>query len=965
MVLIRRGLPRTVLVALLLRRGHTVSSDFLVDLLWGDALPRNPANALQIQVSYLRKTLGGAAGGESSWLETRPGGYALVTEPEHIDAHRFEAAVRAFPHVDGLSSQTDLLDALDEVTRALGLWRGDALEEVAGMDFARGEITRLEELRWASTERRVELQLRLGRHGDAIGELSDLVERMPLRERFRAQLVLALYRAGRQADALRAFGDARRTLVEELGIEPGADLRDLERRVLQQDPSLDWAPAVEPRSEMVTATVQATASPRGRSGRLPVPVTPLIGREMQLAGVEQLLDGHRAVTLTGPAGAGKTRLAIEVAVRSGRPVCYVDFSPIDDPTLVAPTVAAAAGVTVTPGDDPVTSIAETLASRVVLLVLDTCEHVVAPVAQLAAAVLGAAPDVQLLATSRRALNVSGEFAWPVPPLDLPPPDAATAAEITAHASVSLFIARASAVSPELNVDDSVAAEIAAICLALDGLPLAIELAAARADVLSPEAIRVRLEDRFGLLIHGGADVTERQQTLRAAIDWSFELLSDDQRTFFARLGVFAGTFGLDVALTVAGEGLDSPLELLASLVKQSMVTRAGHDRFRLLDTLRAYALDVLAELDADETRDRHADVFVQLAERGELAIRGPDQLAWLDRFRTDVNNFRGALEWCLLTGDTTRTARLAGALAWFWTLNGMLTEAIQQLERLVDIDDVPPAIHAKCLWGYALLAASLGRLETARDAGYRAAWLARPHDDAATAYGLNAAAVAEWALGNHDRSLEAHREAIGLLEKLDDRWGLAVCHVLQARTLFDVQDPGAAAVARAGVDHARRAGDRHVLGIALTQIAQIAVAGGDAAGAVSAGSEALDLQERITYTEGIVSALHVLGHARRIAGELDAARQHHRRALGLASRIGHAPAMCEAIEDLARDEATTRPDLAAMLLRVAQQERIRLGLPLRQRDAQELAALEHNVSRTAEPEVGDRTFSDVVAEMAV
>ena len=314
-------------------------------------------------------------------------------------------------------------------------------------------------------------------------------------------------------------------------------------------------------------------------------------------------------------------------------------------------------------------------------------------------------------------------------------------------------------------------------------------------------------------------------------------------------------------MIVAGQGLDAPLELLASLVKQSMVARSGHDRYRLLDTLRAYALEHLAELDADDTRDRHADVYVRLAEQGEVQIRGADQLAWLEQLRSDVNNLRAALEWCLLTGDTTRTARLAGALAWFWTLNGMLTEAIQHLERLVDVADVPPPIRARCLWGYALLAASLGRLETARDAGYRAAEVARGCDDTGVAYGLNAAAVAEWALGNHERSLDAHREAIALLDKLDDRWGLAVCNVLLARTLFDVGDPAADAVAATGVDHARRAGDRHVLGIALTQVAQIAIAGGDAHAAVSAASEALELQELIGYTEGIVSALHVLGHA--------------------------------------------------------------------------------------------------------
>ena len=957
---IRRGLPRTILVVLVLRRGHTVTSDFLVDVLWGDELPRNPANALQIQVSYLRKTLGAADPSGSAVLETQAGGYALVVDPEQIDAHRFEVASRSFTPLKALRSEAELLDALDETERALALWRGDALEDVAGLEFARGEIARLDELRWAATERWVDLELRLGRHGDTIGPLAELVRKMPLRERLHEQLMLAFYRSGRQADALRAYGDARRTLVEELGIEPGAELRTLERRILQQDPSLDWAPADDPPP---AAIVEPSPPGRATSGRLPVPVSALVGRDQQITRLEHLVERHRALTLTGPAGAGKTRLAIEVAARNHRHVCYVDFSPIDDPALVAPTVAAAAGVTIAPGDDPVATIAEALASREVLVVLDTCEHVVGAAAQLASAALRTAPGVRVLATSRRPLGVSGEFTWPVPPLDLPPPDAVGADDITSHAAVALFVERATAVSPDLEVDDTVAADIAAVCIALDGLPLAIELAAARTDVLSPAAVRSRLEDRFGLLVDGGTDVAERQQTLRAAIDWSFELLSPPQRTFFARLSAFAGTFSLDAALIVAGQGLDAPLELLASLVKQSMVARSGHDRYRLLDTLRAYALEHLAELDADDTRDRHADVYVRLAEQGEVQIRGADQLAWLEQLRSDVNNLRAALEWCLLTGDTTRTARLAGALAWFWTLNGMLTEAIQHLERLVDVADVPPPIRARCLWGYALLAASLGRLETARDAGYRAAEVARGCDDTGVAYGLNAAAVAEWALGNHERSVDAHREAIALLDKLDDRWGLAVCNVLLARTLFDVGNPAADAVAATGVDHARRAGDRHVLGIALTQVAQIAIAGGDAHAAVSAASEALALQELIGYTEGIVSALHVLGHAHRLRDDLDAARDHHRRALVLASQIGHAAAMCEAIEELARDEAVDRPDLAAMLLHAARAERTRRSLPLRQRDAQQLADLE----RTLHPPSGatsvDRSFNDLVVEM--
>jgi predicted ATPase/DNA-binding SARP family transcriptional activator len=959
---IRRGLPRTLLIALLLRPGHTVSSDFLIDVLWGDERPRNPANAVQIQVSYLRKALGSADPNGSSLVQTRPGGYSLAVEPAQIDAGQFEAALRNCPPVEALVTTDSLAGALDHIEAALELWRGEALEDVAGHEFARGDATRLDELRWAATERRVDLLLRLGRHQDAVGILSELVRRMPLRERLHEFLVLALYRAGRQADALRAYEEARRVLVEELGIDPGAKLRDLERRVLQQDPTLDWTPPEQERTDHPATDAPESGAARRASGRPPIPVSALIGRDHELDRLQDLLTQHRAVTLTGPAGAGKTRLAIELARRDRRSVCYVDFSPIDDPGLVASTVAAAAGVTVGPGDDVIASVTDTLAARELLLVLDTCEHVVGAAAQFAAALLHAAPDVQVLATSRRALGVSGEFAWPVPPLALPPVDATTASDIAAHPATALFIERAAAVRPDLNIDDDAAADIAAVCLALDGLPLAIELAAARADVLTPRSIRARLEDRFALLVDGGVDAAQRQQTLRAAIDWSFELLTPDQRTFFARLGVFAGTLELDAALAVAGAGLPNPLELLASLVKQSMVARAGEDRYRLLDTLRAYALGVLADLDADDTRDRHADFYVDLAEQGELAIRGPDQLRWLDHLRSDINNFRASLEWCLLTGDTSRAAREAGALAWFWTLNGMLSEAIQHLEQLVDAEEIAPATRGICMWGYALLSASLGQLEQARDFAYRSAEHGRlGEDDRVTGYALNAAAVAEWALGNHDRSLEDHKEAIALLAKHDDRWGLAICHVLQARTLFDLGDPTAAAVAREGVDHARRAGDLHVLGIALTQIAQMAVAENNAEPAVAAATEALELQERIGYTEGTVSALHVLGHAHRIAGTISEARKHHRRALSLAMAIGHAAATCEALEDLAQDEAGEQPALASSLLAASRKERARRGLPVRQRDAAILDTLERELAAT--PSMPDRSFAELVSEM--
>ena len=954
---IRRGLPRTVLIALLVKPGQVVPSDTLIDVLWSEDLPRNPANALQIQVSYLRKRLAAAEPDGASLLATRRGGYALLVEPGCIDARRFETAVRRFPTVDSLSSAASLASALDDVDAALGLWRGDALEDVAGMDFARGEATRLDELRWAATERRTELLLRAGHHAAAIGDLADLVQRMPLRERFHELLVLALYRSGRQGDALRAYEQARRTLADELGIDPGPALRELERAVLRQDPGLDWT---RPES----APAMAPASSAGATGRVPVPVSTLIGRDAELARLDQLLDQHRVLTLTGPAGAGKTRLAIDLSARRAGSVWYVDLSPIDQPSLAAPTVATAAGVSVAPGGDPVEAIASTLAGQHGLLVLDTCEHLVASVARLASAVLHAGPGVRVLATSRRTLGMSGEFAWPVPPLALPDPDATSLDEIMSSAAVALFVERAAAVRPDFEVDSVAARDIGAVCLALDGLPLAIELAAARSDVLSPAAIRARLGDRFGLLVDGGADVAERQQTLRRAIDWSFNLLSPDQRAFFARLGTFAGTFDLEAALSVAGADLGSPLDLLVSLVKQSMVSRAGQDRYRLLDTLRAYALEVLDDLDPDATRDRHAAFYAELAVRGEIGIRGAEQLAWLPSLRSDINNFRAALDWSLATGDLACAARQAAALSWFWTLNGMLTEAIRPLERLLAAEDIPTTTRARCHWGYALLAASLGQLTTARAAGYRAVELGREAgDDAEIAYGLNAVAVSEWALGDHETAERAHRDAIALLEPLGDPWGLAVCKVLLARTLFDRGDTAAAPVAREGVDAARRSGDRHVLGIALTQTAQMAMAEGDHEGALTAANEALALQEAIGYTEGTVSALHVLGQSHQAAGDTAAARDDHLRALRLAARIGHAAASCEAVEDLARVEAEDDPATARTLLRAARQERDARKLPLRRRDAEELERLDAVLATRQAGPLACRPLSDLVAEL--
>ncbi|MDQ3895850.1 MAG: winged helix-turn-helix domain-containing protein [Actinomycetota bacterium] len=947
---IRRGIPRTLLIALLLRPGKTVSAGTLIDVLWDDAQPRNPANALQIQVSYLRRVLGGAGEGGTRRIVTRPGGYAIELAPDELDAQEFDRLVReaaaCLPSAEG----SNLRAALQLLDRALGLWRGDALEDVAGEPFAIGETTRLEESRWAAVEVRNDVLLALGRHAGLVGELGQLVDRLPLRERLHEQLLLALYRSGRQADALRAYAHARSVLVDELGLEPGTRLQELEQAVLLHDGSLDWRPPADD----APAKPAPAPPPAVTTGTVPAPVAILVGRETELSSVRHLLTRARILTLTGPPGAGKSRLALELAhvEAEAGPVWFVDLASVTGDDRVAAAASSALGVPSAPDGDTVAAVTGVLAIERGLLLLDTCEHVLLGAAELASRVLRQCPGMRVLATSRRPLGISGEIAWPVPPLALPPPRSTSRDAIATFAAVELFCQRAEAVRPTFALTDGNAADVAAICLALDGLPLALELAAARADVLTPAAILARLQNRFDLLVEGGRDVAARQQTLRAALDWSYELLATDQRRFFARLGVFAGSFGLDAAVTVAGDGFADPLTLLSALVRHSLVSVAGDDRYRLLDSVRAYAVELLGD-EEGETRDRHAGYYTHLAEVGEQKIVGPDQVDWLRDMRADVANFRAALEWSFAGGQYELAVRLAGALGWFWTLEGMLDEAMDYLERAVAHTEVPPLVRAKALYGAALLAASLGHLERARRAGADSAETARvAGDPVLRARGLNAFAVAAWAQGDLGMAARAHDEAISLLEATGDLWGLGVCLALRARTALDAGDPEGERLARAALPVARASGDRHVIGIALEQLAQLDLAAGRTEPAREAAAECLALHQAVGYTEGIVAALHVLARSRAAGGDAKEARLLHLRALSLATRIGHTAGMCEALEGLAVLAAADGDfQEAVCLLDAAHRERQVAQLPLRAPDRRAMDELR----RVAERMTGSET----------
>src|SRR5581483_8391105 len=502
------GAKQRALLALLLLNGNRpVSADRLVEALWGEEPPRTARKAVQVYVSQLRKALGGDR------IRTEAAGYVLDVRDDEFDAGRFER-----------------LAATGRPREALALWRGPPLAEFAYQPFAEAEARRLEELRLACVEDRLDEDLAAGRHAQVVGELETLVAEQPLRERLRSQQMLALYRCGRQAEALEAYQDARRALVDALGIDPSPELQRLQRAILNHDDALAATPAPEP-------------GPPERPS-LPAAANRLIGRRVELRTLTDLLLGDaRLVTVTGAGGSGKTRLALEVAAALGadfgQSVHFVQLAPLRQPELLAATILSALGVEESASRPAVESLKELLRLRAMLLVLDNFEQLLegAPVL---AELLAACPRLKLLVTSRASLHLSAEHEYPLEPLPL-------------DYAVALFTERARAVRPDFTADERLTA---AICGRLDCLPLALELAAARCRLLGAGELLARLERRLDLLTGGPRDLESRQQTLRSTIDWSYELLDAEEQRLLMRLAVFTGGCTLDAAEQVCSASLD-------------------------------------------------------------------------------------------------------------------------------------------------------------------------------------------------------------------------------------------------------------------------------------------------------------------------------------------------------------------------------------------------------------------------
>jgi predicted ATPase/DNA-binding SARP family transcriptional activator/Tfp pilus assembly protein PilF len=868
---------------LLVNRRRVVSADALVDGLWGESPPASAVQSLQVYIHGLRRAVG------AERIETAGRGYRAAVSEDELDLDRFERGLeRGRAALEAGRAE----DATDELRQAMALWRGSALADLPEESRRAAEADRLDELRLTALELRYDAELASGRHDAVVAELEALTAEHPYHERFLEQRVLALYRCGRQADALEVYREARRTLSEDLGLEPSRALQELERAVLRQDPSLAAPPA-----------------PTRSTRPLPTPPTPLVGRRLELAAVAALFrdEGVRLVTLTGPGGTGKTRLGLAVAealepeLRDG--ALFVSLAPVSSPELLVPTIADALEVR-EGGRSLAEGVGEHLRERRILLVLDNFEQLL-PAAPFVADLLAAAPRLLVLATSRAPLRLAAEHEYPVPPFDTPAADLPFEALVKTDA-LRLFAARARAVDPAFELDDASAPEVARVCNRLDGLPLAIELAAARSKLLAPGEILERLEREPHLPGTGPRDAPARQRTLTATIGWSYDLLGEDERLAFDRLGVFAGGCTLEAAEQVC----DTSLDTLATLVDNNLLRRRD-SRFLMLETVRHFAAERLQEAGDAGVRRRHAEWLTELAETMvERTLAGEDAKEWLDRIQPEHDNIRAALAWSL-EEDPELTLRLASSLRLFWEVRGHFSEGFRWLEEaLPRAAGAAPEVRMRALSASGTIAFRLGKVEVSEERWEEALEIARELGD--------------------DLWIARLLSDLGTAAAAREEWEPATVLLEESADLFRELDvpPRLATV--------------------LGNLGHIAGQQGDYARAIEVTEEALALESR--HKPNAAISTYNLGSHNLRAGNLEQAREWLERAVAITQELGFKEVMAYALAAFVRlcllegDAAR-----AAYLAGIADRLLADAGLQLQPREQE----LFDEAKATAERELGD------------
>ncbi|RZQ63047.1 BTAD domain-containing putative transcriptional regulator [Amycolatopsis suaedae] len=842
---------RALLAHLLLDVGRIVSADQLIDRLWGDRAPADPRAALQAKVSQLRRVLDDAEPGGRELVVSDPPGYRLAVPATAVDSGRFAALLdRARAEPDAAARAALLDDALE-------LWRGPAFAEVADSLAVQPVAAGLRDQWLLAVEERAEALLDLGEHVLLAAELTQVAAEHPLRERLRAAQMRALYLAGRPNEALAVFDELRTRLRDELGTDPGPELVELHGAVLRH--------TLRP----------AEARPPARRP-LPVPATELVGRDADTRRIHELLECGRLVTLVGIGGVGKTRLALAVAHElEGVRFVELDALPPDaGGVAVAEAVCRAfdmrsAATTGTPGQAQELLDQLAVAVRTVrgVLVLDNCEHVIAAAATVVARLLAAAPGLRVLATSREPLDVGGEALHAVEPLS---PDAA----------LHLFATRAAAADPGFVLDEPTAR---AICDRLDGIPLALELAAARVRGLGTAGLAQRLDDRFAVLAGRRRDAPSRQRTLRAMIDWSWELLTGDERAVLRRLAVFAGDCSLDAAEAVCAGADADVLDALTRLVDRSLVIRTASGRYRMLESVAAYAGERLAESgERDAVRRAHLAHYLELAELAEPQLRCREQRFWLERLDAESANLRAALS---TVEDADDGLRLVDALAWYWFLRGRPEEAIAAADTVLALPGGDAASRAAVrIWRAGLIRWSRGEDvpgvdddlsaldgETVRQA--RARWFL---------------AFTQWGFGDIRQATGRLRTALRAFRESGDAWGCAAVLATEA-SYAAVRDD--LAEARRGARRAEELfvelGDRWGRLQTLDTLAGVAEVTGDYERAVQWHATALRIAEDLALWPEIAGKLSGLGRVTMLTGDFDGAERLHLRARRMAQEQGN------------------------------------------------------------------------------
>jgi predicted ATPase/DNA-binding SARP family transcriptional activator len=863
-----------LLAALLIAPNRSVSDDRLVEEVWSGEPPASARHLLQVYVSRLRAVLGSADG--MPRIHRDGTGYRLEVEPGWIDSSVF---------IDSVTRSGDLRAedpeaAAHALEAALSLWRGRPYGDLGDdMPTIRTEADMLEQLRSTAQEDHIEVELSLGHHDAMVPPLLGLVEEFPFRERLWSHLMLALYRSGRETEALRTYTRLREMLGEELGIEPSNDVRRLEERILLQDPAL---------------ALERLPAP----SNLPVQLTSFVGRSEELQDLETRLASDRLVTLTGIGGIGKTRLAIAAAQTVlpsfGDGVWWIDLSTASEPREVPGRVAAALGVGSQPGTTFTESVIRAFSRRSALLLFDNCEQIVDAAAELIVDLLRGCPLLRVLATSRTALDVAGEVHWSVPPLDQPEPRSKTSPDDLLGAdAIRLFVERAGAAERSFRLTAENADSVAALCRRLDGLPLAIEMAAARVAILAPAQIEDHLSDRFTLLHGPRHPPIPRHETLEAALDWSYAMLDTAAQATFDHLGVFAGSFELAAAVAVTGRRDDEDLIVTAidHLASASLLTVGDMDtaaaRYRLLETVREYALRRLdAQHGVSPARGRHAAYYLGLLEEARPALDTPDFTTWLERLDGAYEEIRQALDWSLSHDSDAAKLRGAPTLFEYWYRQAKPEEAGSWGRRMLEgADGAPPDLRAAAHTAVGFSAVIAGDPVASAEQCDEAVRLCRMAGDTDWLHtALFTKAQAALMVGDFDTMVACGNEGLELCDQAGGRWRRVrpLTVLAFAEWMGNGNLNRAAALLGSALPLYRELGDRSSqVVMALTPLCSIALQAGDVDAAEAYAIEAVEVSD---YWDG--SALSSLGDALGARGNLADAEAAYRRGLVRSMDVG-------------------------------------------------------------------------------